>query len=90
MLDVTASSFVNLNEAADSEISRMRAARLAKFAYAGTRSSTPAFRKLRISSSPPAADNLAGAAIEVDEPANCATPSLPDSASTPAPRFPRV
>ena len=67
-------SMPNLLTAAEDESMHVRPSRIAKFAYAGSRSSTLAPNPLRISNSPPAAENSAAPSSESDAPTRALTP----------------
>ena len=87
-----ASSIPNLLIAAENELMPVRAARVAKFAYVHSRSSSPPYNPLRISDSQATADIPAVSSFESDSSTLAPTPHLPsetqplpESASTPAP-----
>ena len=87
----TVSSIPNLLTAAENELMRVRAARVAKFAYVHSRSPTLPSNSLRISDSAGAAENPAASSSESEGPTRVPTPHLPsttlplpESASTPA------
>ena len=71
----TVSSIPNLLTAAVNELMRVRAARVAKFADAGSRSTTPPSNPLRISDSPAAAENPAASSSESEGPTRAPTPT---------------
>ena len=85
-----ASSISNLLTSAENEQMRVCAARVARFAYAQSRSPTSPSNPLRISDSPAAAENPAALSSESEGPTRAPTPHLPseilplpESASTP-------
>ena len=87
-----ASSISNLLTSAENELMRVRAARVAKFAYAHSRSPIPPSNPLRISDLPAAAENPTASSSESEGPTRAPTPHLlsetlpiPESTSTPAP-----
>ena len=82
----------NLLTTAEDESMVARAARIAKFSYAGLRFPNPPFNPLRITNSPSVAENSATLSFESDDPTQAPTSHLPlqtlplpESASTPAP-----
>ena len=86
------SSQPNLLTVAEYELMRVRAARVAKFACAISRSPTPPSNPLRISDSPAAAENPAASFSESDGTTSASIPHLPsetlvipESTNTPAP-----
>ena len=72
-----ASSISNLLTSAANELMRVRAARVAKFAYAHSRSPTPPSNPLRISDSPAVAENPAVSSSESYGPTCARTLHLP-------------
>ena len=87
-----ASTISNLLTSVKHELMHVRAARVAKFAYAKLRSRTPFSNPLRISDSPAAAENPAASPSESECTTRAPNPHLPsetlpiqESTSTPAP-----
>ena len=70
----TVLSISNLMTAAENELMRVRAARVAQFAYAGSLSTTPPSNPLRISDSPATAENSAASTSESECPIRVLTP----------------
>ena len=84
-------SISNLLTSAKNKLMRVHAARVAKFAYAHSRSSTSPSNPLKISDSPVAAKNVAASSSESENTTRAPTPHLPsetlpipESTSTPA------
>ena len=74
-----ASSIPDLLTAAEYELMRVRAARVARFAYASSRSPTPPSNQLRILNTPAVKDSAAPSS-ELEAPIRAPTPRLsPDS-----------